>query len=275
VGYRIVTVGYFDALDIPLVEGRRFRDTDDPSAEQVVIVNATMAHRLWPGESPLGRRLRRGRDGAWLTVVGVAGDVRFASLVAPPGPELFLPHRQQSMAAMMLAVRTSTDPARLAAPIRNAIWDLDPDVPVSHVAPMVDLVHASAGNRRFLTGLLAVFASVALALAAIGVYGVTAFAVGARTREIGVRMALGATGRRVQREVLWQGMRHVMAGVAMGLLGALALTRFLEGFVYGVAPTDAATYGGVASLVVIVAAAAILVPAMRATAVSPITALRR
>jgi len=253
-GWRIVTGHYFESLGIRLLEGRVFGDQDETSGVLVAVVNETFARRFWSGESPLGRRFRHGRDSeTWVTVVGVVGDVHHFGLDQSPDLELYRPHAQSTMPALMLAVRTAGDPTLLARRITSEVWSLDPNVPISKVATLDDVVAASYGNSRMVMILLAIFAAVALALGAIGVYGVTSFAVSRRTNEIGVRMALGASDGRVRMEVLGLGVRNAVAGTALGLAGAWGLSRFLEGLLFEVSATDPATYLAVAVVIVIVA----------------------
>ncbi len=274
-GWRIVTGHYFKAMGIRLLEGRVFDPTDAEETPPVAVVSRTFARRFWPDGSPVGKRFRQGRDSdEWVTVVGVVGDVMHYSLVQDPEPVLYRPHLQSTMPALMIAVRTAGEPGRMAAQVRSEVWALDPDVPLSGLMPMDQLVSASYSDSRLVMLLLTVFAAVALALGAVGVYGVTSFAVSRRTNEIGLKMALGASGRRVLGEVLRLGLMNALAGTVLGLAGAFGLARFIEGLVFGVSATDPATFAGVAGFILLVALGASCVPAWRAARIDPADALR-
>jgi putative ABC transport system permease protein len=274
VGLRLIGGDYLGALGIPLKGGRDFDARDTRDAMRVALVNESMAARMWPGESPLGRRFRAGRDTSWITVVGVVGDVRHRSLTEAPDAELYQPTSQSGMPALMLAVRTSVPPASLARTVQAAVWEVDPAVPVARVVPFDDLLRDSVGDTRLLTLVLGVFAVVALAVGAIGVFGVVSFAVSRRTREIGIRMALGATRGTVRGAVFGKSMALVGGGIAIGVVAALGLTRFLKGFLFEVGTTDPVTFAGVAALLALVAATAIAGPALGATRVDPMKVLR-
>ena len=274
VGFRLIGGDYLGAVGIPVKAGRAFDARDARGGMPVAIVNEAMAERYWPGESPVGRRLRAGRDTTWVTVVGVVGDVRHRSLTETPEPEMYQPTTQSGMPALMVAVRTSVPPATLAKAVQAAVWAVDPGVPVARVMPFDDILRDSVGDRRLLTLVLGVFALVALVVGAIGVFGVVSFAVSRRTREIGIRMALGATRGTVRRAVFSGGMSLVAGGIALGVAAALGLTRFLKSFLFEVGTTDAMTFAAVAALLAIVAATAIAGPAFRATRVDPVRVLR-
>ena len=274
VGFRLITGDYLGAVGIPLKAGRAFDARDTRGGMPVVLISETMAKRLWPGENPVGRRLRAGRDTSWVTVVGVVGDVRHRSLTEPPEAEMYQPTTQSGMPALMVAVRTSVPPASLAKAVQSAVWEVDAGVPVARVVPYDDLIRDSVGDKRLLTLVLGVFAVVALVVGAIGVFGVVSFAVSRRTREIGIRMALGATRGTVRRAVFGRGMSLVAGGIFLGVVAALGLTRFLRDFLFEVGTTDPVTFAGVAALLAMVAATAIAGPAMRATRVDPVRVLR-
>ena len=240
----------------------------------VALISEAMAKRLWPGENAVGRRLRAGRDTTWVTVVGVVGDVRHRSLTEAPEAEMYQPTTQSGMPALMVAVRTSVPPASLVRAVQRTVWEVDAGVPVARVVPFDDLIRESVGDRRLLTLVLGVFAIVALAVGAIGVFGVVSFAVSRRTREIGIRMALGATRGTVRGAVFGRGMSLVAGGIVLGVVAALGLTRFLRDFLFEVGTTDPVTFAGVAALLAMVAATAIAGPAMRATRVDPVRVLR-
>ena len=274
VGFRLIAGDYLGALGIPLKAGRAFDSRDTRDGMPVALINETMAERYWPGESPLGRRFRAGRDTTAVTVVGIVGDVRHRSLTEAPEAELFRPTTQSGMPALMLAVRTSVPPASLARTVQSTVWEVDPGVPVARVVPFEDLIRDSVGDKRLLTLVLGMFAVVALTVGAIGVFGVVSFAVSRRTREIGIRMALGATRGTVRSAVFGKGMALVGGGIAIGIVAALGLTRFLRDFLFEVGTTDPVTFAAVAALLALVAASAIAGPALRATRVDPVSVLR-
>ena len=271
---------YFETMGIRLMEGRFFDERDGESAPAVVIVNRSLARMFWPGESALGRRVRLGFSGPWRTVVGMVGDVKNAGLDRPAGTELFFPYRQAGgdaggfLREAQIVFRAAADPWPLAAAARRAVRDFDPAMPVSDVRTLDDVVSAARARPRFLTTLLTLFAAVALVLAAVGIYGVISYTVARRTGEIGVRMALGASTGNVLGMILGQGLRLAAAGVALGAVGALALTRFLGGLLYGVSPFDGQTFAAMALLLSGVTLAACFIPARQATKVDPTTALR-
>jgi putative ABC transport system permease protein len=283
--YQIVTADYFGAMRVPLVAGRGFRATDTAGSPPVVVINQALAERFYPGEDPIGKRIRRGWfDDAepWATVVGVAADVKQDGLDKPAGTELYFLHSQWDNVegldpprTLYLVVRTAGDPLALVPGVRAALRRLDPSLPLAELAPLERVVSSSLVRSRFLTLLVAVFAAIALLLAAVGTYGVLAYAVEERRHEVGVRMALGATARDVLRMVVGQGMRPVVAGLALGLAGALAVGRLLETQLYAVAPTDPATYAAVPVVLIGVALLACLLPGRSATRVDPAVALRQ
>jgi predicted permease len=236
-----------------------------------------MAQQLWPGQDAVGKRIRRGDPASnppWTTVVGVVGRVKQYALDADSRIALYVPQTQVPARAMYVVLRSATDPSALAAAVKREIRDIDPDLPVYHVRTMQQLVDESLAHRRFSTLLLGLFAALALVLATIGIYGVMAYLVTQGTREIGIRLALGATGSRVLRLVVGRGLAIALAGVAAGLAGALALTRFLRTLLFGVPPTDAATFTAMALLLTTVAVLASLIPARRAARIDPMASLR-
>jgi putative ABC transport system permease protein len=268
--------GYFAALGIHLLQGRDFDEHDDPNAPGVAIINQTMARRLWPGESPLGKRVNwQGRTGAWLTVVGVIRDVRQWDWASEPANEMYRPLAQDAgWRAMSLVIRTSQEPLALAGAVQNQIWSLDKDLPVSHVTSMERVVSSATWQTRFWMSLLAGFAGIALLLAAVGVYGVVSYAIGQRTREIGIRMALGAHRRNVLGLVLRQSAAIAFVGALAGAAGAFALTHLMTRLLYEVSATDPAVFAIVAVLLTVVALTAAAVPAWRAARIDPVEALR-
>jgi predicted permease len=271
--FAIVSPRYLATMRIPLLAGRDFTDADDGSAERVAIVNEAFARRFWPGLDPLGRRFRTG--GEWRRIVGVTPTGRYNRLDEPPWPFYFLPDQQGVPELdLSLAVRTTGDPEALVSAVRSAVRGLDPRVEPLRMLPLRAYVDAVFFPQRMVSGLLLLLGTVSLALAALGVYGVMAFAVSQRTRELGVRMALGATRRDVVGLVLGQGLVLSVVGVAAGLLLSLALTRLVSSFLSGVSPFDPLTYVAVPVFLAVVALLASGLPAFRATRVDPSVALR-
>ncbi len=276
-GRVIVTPGYFKATGIPLLEGRDFSAQDNAGAAGAVIVNQALARRFWPGDQAVGKRLKfDGRDTAtpWLTVVGVVGDVRHITLDQGPDLETYLPIRQVDMESMCFVARMRSTPAVAIPSIREVIWGIDPALAVFETESMDELLVANTRTRSDMARLLAVFAGVALLLAAVGLYGVIAYGVAARTREIGVRMALGAGRGSILRMVVGQGLRPALVGAAVGVLGGLGVAQTLQGLVFGVAPADPTTFLVATGALVLVAAAACAIPALRASRIDPLAALR-
>jgi putative ABC transport system permease protein len=273
---RVVSPGYFAAIGTPLLAGRAFTDADVERAPPVAIVDETVARRYWPGESALGKRVRWGSDPSnpYMTVVGVVANVKNASLDEAPEFWVYQPHGQAYGRTMYVLVRAAGAPDALAGALRREVAAIDPGVPVFQVRTMRERMDRSLGTRRLTNALLAGFALAAALLAAVGLYGVIALNVGARTAEFGVRMALGARPGDVRRLVVRQGMALALAGVALGTVAALAATRLLRGLLYGVGAADPPTYAAVAAGLVAVALAACWLPACRATAADPVTALR-
>ena len=276
--YRAVTDDYFRALEIPLLEGRTFTSQDDLNTSPVVIINQSMANRFWPDEDPLGKRIRFGEasDPAY-TIVGVVGDIKHMGLNADEGAVMYQPHAQKRfpwLRWMTLVVRTDEDARGLAAAVRSRIQEVDKDQPVYGVATMEQLLAESIATPRFSTLLLAGFALLALALTVIGVYGVVSYTIAQRTREIGIRMALGAQMRDVIRLVIGQGLKLVLTGVGLGLAGAGALTHTMKSLLFGVSATDPGIFAMVAVLLTGVALLACYLPSRRAAKVDPMIALR-
>jgi predicted permease len=277
--YHVASPGYFRAMGIPLVRGRFFSAGDDMKAPLAIIVNQVMARRYWPNEDAVSKRVTfedHPKDKDWMTVVGIVGDVKDK----PDSPEaelaMWWPIQQTpvSVNSMAVAVRGSSDATLLANDLRQAVRQIDPALAVADVRPMDEIADAGVSTPRFALFLVALFAALALTLAAIGVYGVISYAVSQRTHEFGLRMALGANPGDVLRLVLRQGVRLALLGVALGLAGALVLGRVLWGLLYEVSPADPVTFVLVAALAIGVAALACYLPARRATAVAPAHALR-
>jgi putative ABC transport system permease protein len=271
-----VTAGYLAAMRIPVLRGRGLDETDRASSPPVVLVNRTLARHFWGSEPALGKRIKvGGTDGPWRSIVGIVGDVRHRGLDVPQSLQVYLPEEQFSADNdMVMVIRTSRDAESVGRIAADTVRSLDRDQVVDHLATMRQTMEASAGRRRFAMIVLGAFAAMALLLSAIGIYGVVARAVGQRRREFGLRMALGATRRNILRLVALGSFRWVTAGIALGTLAALALTRLIASDLYGVGPRDPWTLCAVALMIAAVALAASLIPAHQATRVDPATALR-
>jgi predicted permease len=278
--YRAVTPDYLRATGIPLQRGRFFDAHDSADSQPVVVVNRRLAEQYWPGEDPTGKRLKVGAPDSqnpWATVVGVVGDVRQNGFYGDQLCELYAPSAQERrswLAPRDLVVRTTTDAGSVVGAVRQAVWAVDKDQPISNVRTMDQVFGAAVSRERFQMLLLSLFAALALVLACVGLYGVISYSVAQRTHEIGVRMALGAQPRDVLRLVIRQGMLLTFAGLLLGIAGGLAATRVMVDLLFGVTATDAVTFFSVAGLLVLVAFFACYVPARRATKVDPLIALR-
>jgi putative ABC transport system permease protein len=272
--YLAITPRYFETLQIPLKAGRVFSDRDTDQAPKVVIVNETMARQLWPGESPIGRRIWIWRDEKVdREIVGVVGDTR-TSIDTDPGSQLYIPFAQDATWGLALVIRTTEDPSTLAPVLRNQIRSVDKGIALYNVRTLEDIVATSMAPRRTPMLLLSSFAAVAMLLAMLGIYGVTAYYVTNRTHEIGVRIALGAQFKDVLTLVLTRGVALAITGIAIGVVGAFALTRYLTTLLFGVRPLDWVTFAVVAFVLVVVALLACAIPARRAAKVDPLIALR-
>lgn len=272
-----VSPGYFSALGAPLVDGRFFSETDDTDSPRVVLIDQALANRFWPDENPIGKHIkfnRRDSGGTWSSVVGVVGNIKTEGFDVPDQPHIYVPIVQNPGYAMAVYLKAKSDPTALARALRDEVRAVDPDLPVFGERTMDDVVAASLAQRRFAMQLVTIFGLVALVLAGVGIYGVMAYAVNQRTREIGIRLALGASSRDIVQWVLRQGMGLTIAGVIVGLAFAFALTRLLRGLLFGVAATDPITFAALAALLAVVALIACYLPARRATRVDPIVALR-
>jgi len=274
--FRRVLPNYFQTMSIPLLEGRPFDERDRGGDSMVIIINQEMARRYWPSGDALGKRIKIGppEREPWLTIVAVAGDVKNTGLDAEPKLATYEPHAQRPRGTMDILIRTSVDPMSLADAVRSEIRAADKDAPVYSVGTMEKRIQASVAPRRFNMALLAVFALVALVLAAIGVYGLISYTVTERTREIGIRMALGAQSSDVLKMVIKQGLLLATAGVVSGLVASLFLTRLMTSLLFGVSATDTATFALISTLLIGVALLACAVPAHRATKIDPMVALR-
>ena len=274
ISVRSVTPGYFDTVGIPLIRGRLFRDADGTFDPAVAVINEASARRFFGNRDPLGAEIRL--FGTPRPIVGIVGNEYFHGLTEAPPLGLYLPLAQlpRTNGAGVLLARTAGDPRQLAGPLRRAIAAVDPALAVFGVEPLTETVSRSIAERRFTMLVLGIFAAVALALAAIGIYGVLSYTVTQRTAELGIRMALGADPGGLRRLVVGSGLALASIGVAVGLVGAWILSRMLESLLYGVAPTDPTVFATVAVLLLAVAALASYVPARRATRIDPVTALR-
>ncbi len=273
--WRMVTPDYFGVLEVPVRSGRVFTDADAAGTPEVLVVNETMARRYWPGADPLGRRIRVSGSDSWVTVVGIVGDTRNLGLDSEPRPTMYIPAYQYRWSPLSLLVRASTEPGQLLGAIRAEARALDPELPVSDIRALSEMIGGSIGPRRFNAALLAGFAAAALALAATGLYGVLTFSVSRRTREIGVRMALGARARDVTRLIVGEGLRPVAAGAAIGMAAALLLARLIESLLFGVGTGDPLTFAAVPLVLGAACLAACWLPARRAARVDPMVALRQ
>jgi len=275
---RQATPGWFAAMGIPLVRGRLIERSDDEKAPRVLVVNETFAKRFFPNGDAIGKHIRLGKLTAefpWVTIVGIVGDVRGFALDEPPEPTMYYPVAQiRTTPSLAIVVRTESDPAALTSAVRDAIGKTDQAQPIYDMQPLDQLVAKSLGQRRFTLTLMVLFGVIALVLSAIGIYGVMAFAVTQRTQEIGIRMALGASALDVLKMVVGSGMFLAAIGVAVGLIGAFALTRLMASLLFGVSPTDFVTFGLVTAGLLMVALLACYIPARRATKVDPLVALR-
>ena len=276
--YTPITSGYLETMQIPLLRGRLFEERDTAQASRVILINETLAKEYFPGEDPVGKRLGFGRRATPQTnyreIVGVVGNVRFFGLNQEETAAIYFPHAQVASRRMNIVARTEGDPMAIAAALRSAVWRFDRDLAIPSLQTLEEVISGSLTARRFTLLLLGAFSALAMLLAAIGLYGVMAYAVAQRTREIGIRMALGAHPRDVLRLVLGQGMALTGVGLAIGIALALALGRSMSSLLYGLAPHDPATFAAVAMLLAGVAALASYIPARRAMRVDPVVALR-
>jgi putative ABC transport system permease protein len=281
--WQTVSPGYFATMGIPVLQGRDFAETDRIGTPGAMIVNRTLARQVWPNGDALGHRVLLGGGGAdsvWRTVVGIVGDVRHRGLTASPRPEMFLPYAQfpagtgTAPPSMHVVLRTAGDPSALASALGTAVAGIDPDVPLSGVQTMEAAMGSWAAERRLIMLLVSGFALVALVLGSVGIYGVMAHVVAQREREIGVRMALGALPGQILGLVVSQSAWLVGAGILAGMAGALAVTRLLASLLFQVRPTDPLTLVGTALVLILAAAGATLVPALRAVRTDPAHALR-
>jgi putative ABC transport system permease protein len=283
IGLGVVGPGFFRALHIPLLAGRTFTEQDREGSQPVAVVNTELAKQLWPGENPIGRTIPLGMPGHLaqgptdVTVIGEIGDVHYASLTDPVKPEIYLPFTQaagMSEGGAWIIARAARDPLGLATTLRSAIETIDAQQPVATVTTLSQMISRSTASRRFNMTLVTLFALLALGLAVVGIYGVTAYTVGQRTQEIGVRVALGAARRDVLRLLLGETAVMAALGIGFGLAGALAATRVLASLLYGISPTDIITFAVTALVLALAALLAAFVPARRAARIDPVRALK-
>jgi putative ABC transport system permease protein len=269
-----VSPEYFSTIGVPVMRGRVFDERDRADADPAVLVNQRLARQYWGEEDPVGRRLSGDGGKTWRTIAGVVGDVRQGGLDQEPGPAVYLPFRAFPGFASSLFVRVLGDPARAGEELRQAVRTIDPETPVTEIRTLDDIRGEALSSPRLTTMLLSLFAVLALVITAAGLSGLIAYSVSQRTQEIGIRMALGANRGRITAMILREGMTSVAFGLALGIVGALALSRLVSGLLFGVGPTDVYCYAGSALVLIVAAAAACFLPARRATAVSPLKALR-
>jgi predicted permease len=278
-GYSWVEPGYFRTVGIPLINGRDFTLADDLKASPVVIINQTLARQFFPHQDPIGKRIKPGINNGYQTsplreIVGVVGDVRQYGLASAPGPEVYVPLTQSPLGSMNFVLRTEVDPLTIVGTVQQEMAKMDKNLPFYGVKTFNQYLGQGLAPPRFLTLLLGLFAALALALAAVGLYGLVSYSVSQRAHEIGIRMALGAEKHDVLRLVVGQGCKLTILGVAIGMAGSFALTRLLSSLLYGVKPTDPVTFTAVTFVLVVVALLASYIPARRAMQVDPIVALR-
>jgi putative ABC transport system permease protein len=271
---RAVSTNYFDVMGIPIVGGRSFVETDDSRIGNVAIVSRRMAERFWPGENPIGKHFTEQAITGDITVVGVAGDVRASGIRLTPLTEFYIPEHQKPLALMTLVISTGPDPRRLVPAVRAAIVSVDKDQPLTDVQTMEEIISKSVSLQRFETLLIVSFAVIALILAAAGIYGVISYTVTQRSREMGIRIALGASGGQVIRSALTATAVPISIGLILGWAASLGLTRYLSSVLYGISPDDIFANVAAIALLSVVAATASYVPARRALKIDPAQVLR-
>jgi putative ABC transport system permease protein len=272
--FRIVSPTYFETLHIPLFKGRAFTQADRPGSPDVAILNRAAAHHFWGSQDPIGKRFSADGGKTWTQIIGIIGDIKQYGLDKNAVDEIYVTMAQNPFLDANLVIKTAVEPMSIARGIIESIYAIDPNQPAARVRSLEEVRAESVAGPRLTSNLLGIFALLALAIAATGIGGVMALAVGQRKHEIGVRMAIGARPAEILRMILGQGMGMVVIGVALGLLGALGLTRLLSGLLFEVGPTDPLTFVGVATVLALAAFAACYVPARRAARVDPMIALR-
>jgi putative ABC transport system permease protein len=276
--FRTVGPNYFNTMGIALVRGRDFNDNDTLDTALAVVVSEKTAQHFWPNEDPLGKRLKPGgtmSQSPWRTVIGVVKDVRQNDFVAQPKMQMYFDFRQtKSLVANALVVRTALEPLSIATSVRNAVWSVDKDQAISNIDAMENIVAGAVARQRFSMLLLAIFAGLALVLAAVGIYGVMSYSVAQQTREIGIRMALGAQRTDVLKMTIKQGLKLVGLGLIIGLGAAFVLTRVMATLLFGISATDPLTFLTISFVLLVVAMLASYIPSVRAMRVDPMVALR-
>ena len=277
--WRVVTPGYLETVDIPLLRGRWFESRDRVGAQPVIVVTQNFVDRFYPGEDPMGKPILPHAsfnlpEDVPRTIIGVVGDARYNDMSEAPAPAYYVPQGQIGSDFLTIMVRATPGTFSMTA-VRDIVREMDPNLPLRDVEEMTTVIDRSLGPARFNLLLLGIFAGLAVVLAAVGLYGVVAYLVSQRTREIAVRMAMGAPGENVIRMILGQGIRPALVGVALGLGGAFAGSRMLTSLLYGVEPTDLVSYVGATALLLIVVTLAALVPAVRASRIAPMVALKQ
>jgi len=275
--YQAVSPGYFPTLGIALEQGRLLTPADRTGSQLVAVVNTTLARRFFPNQDPIGRRFRNDGKALWVNIVGVVSDVRRAGKAGKINPQVYLPAAQTALYPVRLSQLTflsAGDPKQLVGAVERQVWAIDKDLPVTHIRTYDEIVSQSVSERQFQTLLLGLFASLALILAMVGIYGVISYSVSQRTPEIGIRMALGASRGGILKMVIGRAMFLVAAGIAAGAAGAFALSKYLKSLLFEVQPGDPWTYASIAILLAVVALAASMIPARRAIRVDPMIALR-
>jgi len=274
--WMVVTNDYFSTMAIPLLSGRTFTKEDTEDSPPVIVINDSMAQQMFSGENPLGKRIRSWRDENKLReIVGVVGDVRYLGRDDITRPLAYVPHRQDTWIAMIITIRTASDPSSLINVIRNEIREMDKDLAIAHVMTMDEVLAASVSRQRFTVLLLSVFASIALILAAVGVYGVVSYSVTQRTHEIGIRLALGAQAHDLFKMIVGKAMITVLAGVGVGLIGALAVTQIMSSLLFGLSANDVTIFSSASLIMIGVALVACYFPTRKAIKLDPTTSLKR
>jgi len=274
IAVRQITPDYLQTMRIPLLRGRVFNEQDIAGVKPVVIINQTVAQKYFPAQDAVGKHLANSRDKIEMEIVGIVGDVKFTGLNTPYIPEMYMPQAQNPAATMTLVVRSTSNAQPLIAAVRQKTAEIDPDLPLSNIASMSEVVSASVAQPRLTTQFTGFFAALAMMLTAVGIYGVLAYSVTQRTHEMGIRMALGASRGEILKMVVGQGMKLVLSGLVLGLVVSLAVTRLLTTLLFGTSARDPLTFVAVTLLLIIVALLAAYIPARRASQVDPIVALR-
>jgi putative ABC transport system permease protein len=276
VQFRRAMHDFFETMGIPIRRGRGFDESDGPTAPRVAVINETMARRLFPNQDPIGQHVRMGPNpsGAWTTIIGVIGDIKHGGLEEEMQPELYISYLQGAPVGPFIVMRTAGDPAAMAETVRAEVRSIDKTIPIYDMRTMSALRSESVSMRRFILMIVVAFGALALGLAAIGVYGVMSLVVSERTREVGVRLALGAQPSELLTMILGQAAKLAGIGVALGVIAAAMIMPLLDSQLYGVRASDPATFLAVPAMLLAIAALAALVPARKAMRVDPVTALR-